>query len=48
MENRILIITGLWLMSNIIFFLIFGLTGVIISTYSWMGIIWFNRKKNYE
>ena len=40
-----IIIGTVWALLNFIFYLAFGLTGVVISTYCCMTVIWFGRKK---
>ena len=45
MKNGILIIALVWLLLNFLSWLLFGIDGALISTYSCMFIIWFGRKK---
>jgi hypothetical protein len=45
MKNGILIIAGTWALLNFLFYLAFGLTGAVISTYCCMAVVWFGRKK---
>lgn len=45
MKKEILVIAGLWLLSNIIFYYLYGTGGAVASTYICGAIVWFGRKK---
>jgi len=45
MKKGILIIAGAWILLNFIFYLGFGLTGAVASSYCCMAIVWLGRKK---
>ena len=45
MKKGILIIGAIWSLINCLSYLLFGLTGAVVSTYCCMGIVWFSRKK---
>jgi len=45
MKKGILIIGLVWLLVNVVAFILFGKMGMIISTFSCGAIIWFGRKK---
>ena len=41
----VITIGAVWTLLNFLFYLKFGLTGLMISTYCCMALVWFGRKK---